>query len=234
MDGQIMAAPGSGGPGVCVDQQGTQIALFASFERQCFLGPFLLNSPSQFLQNMTFATAGLAMAMAGSPRASKPLHLHSSIVLSMVLLSWLESIRENLMLDDLQDIPARWMTVTIALALASSAPAFAAGQAGANTPELRHTVVLEDLESPWDMAFLDDGTMLFTEKCKGLSVRMPSGEVKALLGMDGSKGYASTAGDLFCDGQAGMMGSPSIRTLPTTAGSMFIRLPESRPRTPTG
>lgn len=110
------------------------------------------------------------------------------------------------MLDDPQDIPARWMTVTIALALASSAPAFAAGQAGANIPKLQHTVVLEDLESPWDMAFLDDGTMLFTEKCKGLSVRMPSGEVKALLGMDGSKGYASTAGDLFCDGQAGMMG----------------------------
>ncbi|MFK7879433.1 PQQ-dependent sugar dehydrogenase [Roseobacter sp.] len=75
-----------------------------------------------------------------------------------------------------------------------------------NTTSLTHTVVLDGLENPWDMAFLDDGTMLFTEKCKGLSVLMPSGDVKALLGMGGSAGYASTADDLFCEGQAGMMG----------------------------
>jgi len=56
------------------------------------------------------------------------------------------------------------------------------------------------------MAFLDDGTMFYTEKCKGLSVRMPTGKTHALLGMDGSEGYASTASDLFCEGQAGMMG----------------------------
>ena len=75
-----------------------------------------------------------------------------------------------------------------------------------NTTSLAHTTVLEGLENPWDMAFLDDGTMFFTEKCKGLSVRMPSGDVNALLGMGGSEGYASTADDLFCEGQAGMMG----------------------------
>lgn len=75
-----------------------------------------------------------------------------------------------------------------------------------NTTSLAHTKVLEGLENPWDMAFLDDGTMFFTEKCKGLSVRMPSGDVNALLGMGGSEGYASTADDLFCEGQAGMMG----------------------------
>lgn len=79
-------------------------------------------------------------------------------------------------------------------------------QAGANTSSLNHSVVLADLENPWDMAFLADGTMLFTEKCKGLSVLMPSGDVNALLGMGGSEGYASTADDLFCEGQAGMMG----------------------------
>ncbi|MFT6301403.1 MAG: glucose/arabinose dehydrogenase [Pseudomonadales bacterium] len=56
------------------------------------------------------------------------------------------------------------------------------------------------------MAFTPDGTMFFTEKCKGLSVLMPSGEVNALLGMGGSEGYASKADDLFCEGQAGMMG----------------------------
>ncbi|MEM7643868.1 MAG: PQQ-dependent sugar dehydrogenase [Pseudomonadota bacterium] len=75
-----------------------------------------------------------------------------------------------------------------------------------DTTSLTHSVVLDDLENPWDMAFLADGTMFYTEKCKGLSVRLPSGDTKALLGMTGSEGYASTAEDLFCEGQAGMMG----------------------------
>ena len=82
-----------------------------------------------------------------------------------------------------------------------SAPAIAQ-----NTTSLNHDLVLDDLENPWDMAFLSDGTMFYTEKCKGLSVRMPSGETRALLGMGGVDGYASTADDLFCEGQAGMMG----------------------------
>ena len=50
------------------------------------------------------------------------------------------------------------------------------------------------------MAFLPDGTMFFTEKCKGLSVRLPDGTVNNLLGMGGTEGYAMTAGDLFCEG----------------------------------
>ena len=91
-----------------------------------------------------------------------------------------------------------------AAALAFAPPA--AAQVGVNTTTLQHETVLSDLENPWDMAFLDDGTMFFTEKCKGLSVRMPSGDVNALLGMGGVDGYASTADDLFCEGQAGMMG----------------------------
>lgn len=80
------------------------------------------------------------------------------------------------------------------------------GLALADAPELTHTTVLKGRENPWDMAFLPDGTMFFTEKCKGLSVRLPSGDVKALLGMKGSKDYADTAEDLFCEGQAGMQG----------------------------
>jgi glucose/arabinose dehydrogenase len=82
----------------------------------------------------------------------------------------------------------------------------AAAQTGPNTTSLQHEVVMEGLESPWDVAFLEDGTMFFTEKCKGLSVRMPSGEVNALLGVGETEGYASSAEDLFCEGQAGMMG----------------------------
>ena len=61
-------------------------------------------------------------------------------------------------------------------------------------------------ESPWDMAFLQDGTMFFSEKCRGLSVRLPSGKVNALLGVGGTTGFTTVKGDLFCDGQAGVQG----------------------------
>ena len=80
------------------------------------------------------------------------------------------------------------------------------GKDPAPAPALAHTVVLTKLDAPWDMAFLPDGTMFFTEKCLGLSVRLPNGTVVKLLGMKDSKGYASTANDLFCEGQAGMQG----------------------------
>ena len=73
-------------------------------------------------------------------------------------------------------------------------------------PTLSHQPVLSKLDSPWDMAFLPDGTMFFTEKCQGLSVRQTNGSVVKLLGMKDAKGYAANASDLFCEGQAGMMG----------------------------
>jgi glucose/arabinose dehydrogenase len=70
----------------------------------------------------------------------------------------------------------------VAAALVNSTSTIAIAQTGMNTTSLQHSVVLEGLENPWDMAFLNDGTMFFTEKCKGLSVRMPSGEVKKPAG----------------------------------------------------
>lgn len=82
----------------------------------------------------------------------------------------------------------------------------ALAQDGMSTTSLQHEIVLDGLDSPWDMAFLEDGTMLFTEKCDGLSVRLPDGTVNALYGMGGVEGYASNGDDLFCEGQAGMMG----------------------------
>lgn len=99
-------------------------------------------------------------------------------------------------------------TSTVAFLLAGtmlvSTPLFA--QTGMNTTNLQSEVVLEGLENPWDMAFLEDGTMLFTEKCSGLSVRMPDGTVNKLYGVGATEGYASNGADLFCEGQAGMMG----------------------------
>jgi glucose/arabinose dehydrogenase len=91
-------------------------------------------------------------------------------------------------------------------AAAAVAPAFLADRAAAQPPRLTATEIMTGLENPWDMAFLPDGTMFYTEKCKGLSVRLPSGEVKPLLGMAGSSGYPETHYDLFCEGQAGMLG----------------------------
>jgi aldose sugar dehydrogenase len=82
----------------------------------------------------------------------------------------------------------------------------ATGSALAAPPSLTTELAVGKLELPWDMAFLKDGTMFFTEKCKGLSVRLPSGAVNKLHGIGGTTGYSSSSADLFCDGQAGMMG----------------------------
>lgn len=98
-----------------------------------------------------------------------------------------------------------------------SAVTTAAPQAAA--PSLSHTPVLTKLESPWDMAFLADGTMFFTEKCHGLSVRQSNGNVVKLLGMKDVKGYTANANDLFCEGQAGMMG---VAVDPNFASNRFI------------
>lgn len=91
--------------------------------------------------------------------------------------------------------------------------------ARSGVPSLTHTVVLTKLDGPWDMAFLPDGTMFFTEKCLGLSVRLRSGAVVKLLGMKDSKGYGATANDLFCEGQAGMQG---VAVDPNFASNRFI------------
>ena len=59
----------------------------------------------------------------------------------------------------------------VAASLLTSGASFAAA------PVLTTEVHVGKLELPWDMSFLKDGTMFFTEKCKGLSVRMPSGTI---------------------------------------------------------
>ena len=49
-----------------------------------------------------------------------------------------------------------------------------------NVPMIETTEFMTGLENPWDMSFLPDGTMFFTEKCAGLSVRESSGTVNKL------------------------------------------------------
>jgi glucose/arabinose dehydrogenase len=78
--------------------------------------------------------------------------------------------------------------------------------AQAEAPRLTVTEVVVGLDLPWDVAFLPDGTMFYTEKCRGLSVRTAAGDVRHLYGMAGTEGYAAQGADLFCEGQAGMNG----------------------------
>lgn len=76
-------------------------------------------------------------------------------------------------------------------------------QPSSATPTLTRTVVLSSLSSPWDIAFGSDGTLFFTERCRGLSVRHPDGAVTRLFGTTGS---SLLAADLLCQGQSGMHG----------------------------
>lgn len=62
---------------------------------------------------------------------------------------------------------------------------------------------MSGLQNPWDIAFTPDGVMLFTEKCRGLSARLPDGRTVRLFGTSGS---ALVAPDLFCQGQSGVHG----------------------------
>lgn len=79
----------------------------------------------------------------------------------------------------------------------------AAAPASAEAPKLARTVVVSGLQEPWDIAFTPDGAMLFTEKCRGLTARLPDGRTVRLFGTAGS---ALPAPDLFCQGQSGVHG----------------------------
>ena len=92
-----------------------------------------------------------------------------------------------------------------ATAIASVMMPTAAIADNGETPGIGSMVIMSGLKNPWDMAFTKDGSMFFTEKCDGLSVKTASGVTK-LYGMKGSKGYGATGNDLFCEGQAGMLG----------------------------
>jgi aldose sugar dehydrogenase len=80
-----------------------------------------------------------------------------------------------------------------------AAPASTSG----DEPKLSRSVLMSGLSNPWDLAFTPDGAMLFTEKCRGLSVRRADGTVQRLFGSSGS---AVVAEDFFCRGQSGMHG----------------------------
>ena len=95
----------------------------------------------------------------------------------------------------------KWLSKSLIIGLSAlSVSAFAD-----DTPKIKVEQVHKDLKNPWDMAFIDNDTMFFTEKCDGLAVATKDG-VNKLYGMKGSKGYPAKGEDLFCEGQAGMLG----------------------------
>jgi glucose/arabinose dehydrogenase len=87
-----------------------------------------------------------------------------------------------------------------------------------DAPTLTRTVVLDGLDEPWDLAFTPDGALLFTEKCRGLSVRRADGSRHFLFGRAGA---AVTAPDFFCKGQSGAHG---VAVDPAFARTRFIYL----------
>lgn len=91
-----------------------------------------------------------------------------------------------------------------ALALALAAPAVLAQPAAPAAPAFQVSPVMRGLDDPWDIAFAPGGALLFTERCKGLSVRLADQRVIKLLGNEG--GYLLRANDLFCQGQSGVHG----------------------------
>ncbi|MGE3541584.1 MAG: sorbosone dehydrogenase family protein [Candidatus Tectimicrobiota bacterium] len=96
-------------------------------------------------------------------------------------------------------------------------------------PPLTRTVVLDGLEGPWDLAFTPDGALLFTEKCRGLSVRRADGTRHWLFGRAGA---AVAAPDFFCQGQSGAHG---IAVDPAFAQNrlVYLYMPSTLTRPPT-
>ena len=95
-------------------------------------------------------------------------------------------------------------------------------------PTFVRTDFMSGLNSPWDMAFTPDGAMLFTEKCRGLSVRRANGSTARLFGTTGS---AVVASDLFCEGQSGMHG---VAIDPDFASNrtLYVYMPSNLSRSP--
>lgn len=92
------------------------------------------------------------------------------------------------------------------------------GPLPAGSPTLqRDTGFLTELDNPWDMAFLSDMTMFFTERPGPVSVRLPNGTINEIISTNES---GVTSG-----GATGMMGiaaDPAFVTTPGTVTNRFI------------
>jgi glucose/arabinose dehydrogenase len=80
---------------------------------------------------------------------------------------------------------------------ATDVPDGARPSSTAGVPALDVTVLLDDLDHPWDVAQAPDGTLLLDERGGGLTVVRPDGDVRSL---------DADLDDLFAEGETGLMG----------------------------
>jgi len=89
-----------------------------------------------------------------------------------------------------------WLVSRVRHALAPSAnnvPAVVEGEGGA--PELNKKVMIDKLANVWDLAFLPDDTLLFTER---------SGTISKLV--DGQRIFLATVPNVYARGEGGLLG----------------------------
>lgn len=157
-------------------------------------------------------TAGLAVTNAPAVRLRNASGaLVSGVTVSFAVASGGGTVQNTSALTDANGVASsgRWtlggtagqQTVT---ASAAGYPnvTFRATALGATEPTITRTTVVAGLSNPWDIAFTSDGTLLFTERGRGLSARV-GGTNRLLFGTAGS---ALVAGDLIVQDQSGMLG----------------------------
>ena len=80
---------------------------------------------------------------------------------------------------------------------AADVPDDAAASPAPGAPALQVEVLADGLDHPWDVARAPDGTLLLDERSGGLTAVLPNGTVRAL---------EADFGDLFANGETGLMG----------------------------
>ena len=79
----------------------------------------------------------------------------------------------------------------------------------ANSPTLATANFVTGLNNPWDMSFLSDGTMFFTERPGPVKVRLTNGTINTIV----------TPADVAASGESGMMG---LAVDPNFASNHFL------------
>lgn len=83
------------------------------------------------------------------------------------------------------------------------------GGSPADTPTLTKTVLVSGLTRPWDMTFLDDGTMFFTQRIGRLHIRETNGTVRQITQLN----------DVVTGSEGGLLG---VVTHPNFASNRYI------------
>lgn len=83
------------------------------------------------------------------------------------------------------------------------------GGSGGGTPNLTKNILVSGLTRPWDMTFLSDGTMFFTQRIGRLHVREASGTVRQIVMLS----------DVVTGSEGGLLG---VATHPNFASNRYI------------